>query len=74
LFDGDDGLNSKGKTWYYSKGKWSSAIVDGPTPRIGAAMVFDKSRNRAVLFGGGDRRRVFNDVWEWDGIKWKEVK
>jgi hypothetical protein len=38
-----------------------------PSPRYGAAVVWDSARNRAVLFGGFDEltgRR--NDTWEWD--------
>jgi len=36
-------------------------------------MVFDRLRQRAVLFGGHDGENVFGDTWEWDGTAWALV-
>ncbi|MEP7324022.1 MAG: kelch repeat-containing protein [Saprospiraceae bacterium] len=73
LFDGDDIKNNMALTWSYINKKWISRRIDGPSPRIGSAMIFDKKRMKTILFGGSNRTTMFNDVWEWDGGKWKEV-
>ncbi len=49
----------------------------GAAPRhaSGAAMAFDARRDVVVLFGGDDQiypGHVFDDTWEWDGIRWEE--
>jgi hypothetical protein len=71
LYDGNDGA-----TWIYSAGKWDKASTTGPGLRMGAAIVYDKKRNKIVLFGGGkaDTDIRYNDTWEWDGKQWKEKK
>ena len=38
-----------------------------PSARSGHAMVWDSTRDVAVLFGGGG---TLNDTWEWDGSAW----
>jgi hypothetical protein len=72
LYDGDDTLTSNGKTWQFSKEKWTS--FNNLSRRIGEGMVYDRSRNRAILFGGGNRKDVFNDLWEWNGKEWNNIK
>jgi hypothetical protein len=40
-------------------------------------MAWDANRQRVVLFGGSMNRRPFaalDDVWEWDGHRWAEVR
>lgn len=37
-------------------------------------MTYDNERGRVVLFGGSNATISFNDVWEWDGTSWVEVK
>lgn len=39
----------------------------GPDPRAGAEMIWDPARGRAVLFGGRDADRAFDDLWELRG-------
>lgn len=40
-----------------------------PSARRGAAIAFDGTRRRAVMFGGNDGV-VRSDTWEWDGTRW----
>jgi hypothetical protein len=74
LFDGWDFSKNNGITFTFSQGHWTSTSTNGPPRRIGHSLVFDKMRKTAVLFGGGDDKNFFNDLWEWDGKVWKEIE
>ena len=74
LFDGDDARESRGRTWTFAGGEWTSAWLPGPTPRIGHAMVYDKAGRRTVLIGGSNRRAFFDDAWAWDGSAWQVIQ
>jgi hypothetical protein len=74
LFDGSDVVDNKCKTWTLAQSRWEGRNLDGPSSRFGHAMVFDKSRDKTILFGGFGNGKLFNDLWSWDGHKWTEVK
>ena len=66
---------SFGDTWEWdgATGAWSQRTVTaGPAGRYDASMVWDSTRNRAVLFGGMERDDATvdgipkQDTWEWD--------
>ena len=42
-----------------------------PDVRGGHAMTYDDARGVSLMFGGGNRQRTFNDLWEWDGRRWR---
>ena len=52
-----------------------------PSPRIGAALAYDGSSRRLILFSGvrGDnscqlaRSWIFDDTWAWDGHAWSQL-
>jgi hypothetical protein len=44
-----------------------SDLVPAPTPRSAANFAVDRSTGRMCLFGGVDE----TDVWEWDGVSWR---
>jgi hypothetical protein len=44
-----------------------------PTPRIGAAMVYDPATKDVVLFGGYDGSSVLGDTWVWNGSTWSKL-
>jgi len=73
LFDGDDISHGNGKTWTFSQHQWTSEWLTGPSPRVGHTMVYDKSKNKTLLFGGTDRKKSFNDMWEWNGKAWRKI-
>lgn len=68
---------SNGQTWEFSTtgggGGWRQAASTGPSARRGMAMVFDRSRNRVLLFGGIAGSTRLNDTWEWDGAQWRAI-
>jgi hypothetical protein len=74
LFDGDDTSGNNGTTWIFADERWVHESLQGPSHRVGHSMVYDKSNNRTILFGGGDRKKVFNDLWEWNGTQWIAIK
>jgi hypothetical protein len=62
-------------TWEYDPqtNAWSNVTPrnEGPVGRWNAAMVYDPTRARCVLLGGGQGfSRLLGDVWEWDGTRW----
>ena len=57
---------------------WVQKQNMGPGQRGDHAMVWDPSRGRVVLFGGGSLGAMFGpgltgDTWEWDGRFWTQV-
>lgn len=52
-----------------------TGLTDTPDPRRFAALAYDQTLRKTVLFGGFDD--AFNyrdDTWTWDGTKWTEVE
>jgi hypothetical protein len=74
LFDGSDVADNIGKTWKFSGGVWTSESLNGLSMSYGHSMCYDKSRNKIILFGGVKENNCNNDLWTWDGAKWKEIK
>lgn len=46
-----------------------------PAPRTDASLAWDAGRRRLVLYGGQNQSEnlLFNDAWEWDGVRWYAV-
>jgi hypothetical protein len=46
--------------------------MTGPTPghRYQPVMVYDRARDRTVLYGGIGGP---GDTWEWDGQRWRQM-
>jgi hypothetical protein len=66
------GRNQFGDTWEWDGKSWTQIKVTGPSPRNGAAQVFDSGRGKVVLFGGSTPAGVSGETWEWDGKQWVE--
>jgi hypothetical protein len=66
--------------WEWDGQRWKKIELTGVTPgkRYSPAMAFDASRRRVVLHGGlevkGREVTAFDDVWEWDGSRWTQVR
>lgn len=79
LFGGLEGFartgDSLGDTWAWDGKTWEQLATDGPPARDHHAMVYDRDRDRLVLFGGWDAQAgsALNDTWAWDGKKWVQV-
>jgi len=70
LFGGLAPAGGRDDTWAWN-GVWRrQTTARVPPRRIDAAMVFDQSVNRILMFGNvaGDAA----DTWEWDGSTWSE--
>lgn len=59
-------------TFEFDGATWTRRPVDGPPPRSGAAIAYDRANGRLVLFGGWDLVGWRNDTWTWDGIAWRQ--
>jgi hypothetical protein len=56
--------------WDPATGKWTNrtSAATKPEARSGAAMVYDSTRDKSVLFGGRTSTGLnLQDTWEWDG-------
>jgi len=63
----------RGDTWAWDGQTWKKISANGPE-RMMAAMGYDVSRKKLVLFGGGDAQQLtYADVWEFDNNKWVKV-
>jgi hypothetical protein len=71
---GHPGDTVLGDFWMWNGARWVTLDASGPGSRAEAAMTFDRSRGRLVLFGGyrggGGQRVRLGDTWEWDGKAW----
>jgi hypothetical protein len=60
--------------WKWDGERWTEIRLSGPTPgfRYQPIMVYDRARNRTVLYGGLQGGQ--DDTWEWDGQRWQEIR
>ncbi len=79
LFGGLEGFgrtgDSLGDTWAWDGKSWQQLASKGPSARDHHAMVYDRARDRLVLFGGwdGGAESVVDDTWEWTEKAWVRV-
>ena len=60
-------------TWGWDGNSWKKLSDKGPE-RMLAALGYDASRHKLVLFGGGDAFQVdYADTWEFENDKWVKV-
>ncbi len=64
------GGNDDPRTWAWNGTEWRVVAERGPSPRMLHAMTYDAVRERVILFGGS---RGADELWEWDGQRWKQV-
>ena len=72
MFGGWD-KNYSDETWEWNGRSWSQVAkgaVTWPSGRWKQTMVFDKSCNSVLMFGGESGDRALNDTWVWDGSTW----
>lgn len=66
-------------TWVWNGKQWTEIKVPGPSKRYMPAMAYDAARGKTILYGGsiyrkGEGVRTFDDIWEWDGKQWAQIK
>lgn len=67
------------ETWEWDGVDWTKrTLATAPAAREAAAMVFDSTRNRTVLFSGRTNRDIqaptlVADTWEYDGTTWRRI-
>ena len=63
-----------GDTLEFDRNTWRRVAANGPPARMSGAMAFDSARAVSVLFGGTalNPLRRLDDLWEWDGVRWRQ--
>lgn len=62
--------------WEYDGNDWTLLCAPcTPGPRHGHVLVYDRARDRLVLFGGETALGgvYSNELWEWDGATWMQI-
>jgi Galactose oxidase, central domain len=69
--------NGKVLIWEWRNRQWNQSVpVDSVLPgyRNRYALLYIKATNKVYLFGGRNSSGNFiNDLWEWDGGRWKQI-
>jgi hypothetical protein len=78
LFGGDNGTTVFGDTWTRQFGAWTRRHpANSPSPRTGAALVYDAATGQLLLFGGstliGTGGGFLGDTWTWTGTTWRRL-
>ena len=77
LHGGREGAGRSGPsmndTWIWDGQRWTEILAEGPTARDHHRAVYDRARDRIVLFGGWNGESLEDDTWEWDGSHWEQV-
>ena len=60
--------------WDGTAWKTFTGLKNPPAFRRFAAMVYDPSLKKTVLYGGWDESNYVNTTWLWDGTSWTEQK
>src|SRR6185436_2557712 len=62
------------ETWEWSAAGWATKEVDPPTVCDHMFMVHEATRQRSLLFGGGDDAgNLITETWAWDGATWQQL-
>jgi hypothetical protein len=63
---GSGGAGSLADTWLYDGTDWTDVTPpSGPSARVGAALTFERTIGRSLLFGGNSSSRL-GDTWTFD--------
>lgn len=66
------GASNEVQSWIWNGTSWTQVAGTQPPFRLGAAMAYDRDRDRVVLYGGEVAQGVpdLADTWEFDGASW----
>jgi hypothetical protein len=61
-------------TWLWNGTTWTNANpAHHPSGRDGAAMAYDATSGKVILFGGFDGSTQQADTWAWNGTDWTQL-
>lgn len=52
---------------------WVVYTLNGPEMREDANLVYDRKRQRILMYGGRSESGLVNDLWQWDGKTWTMI-
>lgn len=62
------------ETWAFDGTRWRWRDPrTTPSPRFRAAMAYDATRGRILMFGGDNGVTAFDETWTWDGTDWTRL-
>ena len=76
---GNSGGSQLNDLWDFDGTTWTQLTANGaagsPPARTQAAIAFDFSRNKLIVFGGNATSGILNDTWEFDPVTvaWTEI-
>jgi hypothetical protein len=74
--EGTSPSGDRNSTWRWDGTTWTRLATTGPSARYEAAVTYDATRQRVVLYGGQSgvfpNITVLADTWEWDGNAWTQ--
>ena len=62
------GLTGDNTTWEYDGKDWKAALAFYPPASSESAVAYDWIRRRGFHFGGSNRGKLSNEVWEYQGV------
>jgi hypothetical protein len=62
------------RLWRLAGNQWLSTGIGGPSARTGAAVCYDRLRQRTLLFGGRVGVDAQDDFWQWNGTAWTQLQ
>lgn len=62
------------ETWIWDGKKFAKHKGITPPARSHHTATYDPYRKVVVVFGGDANENLLNDIWEWNGSDWKQVK
>jgi hypothetical protein len=69
LLAGDSGF----AFWRLAGNQWLPITAGTPSSRQNPGVVYDRARQRVVLFGGASGTTKRNDLWTWNGTAWTQL-
>lgn len=72
---GDRGADAS-TLWAWDGRQWRAFVGSGPGLRRHIKLVYDRARDRLVMYGGYDDAglEIRSDTWEWDGRQWLRIE
>ena len=62
------------ETWEFDGERWEKMNSTAkPSGRGHHSMVYDPSRKKVLMYGGGDATGIKGDIWAWDGKNWERL-
>src|SRR5581483_2069314 len=73
VYGGYDTVTKK-DFWKFQNGSWIEITYPNDPERCHTALVYDQANQRLLMFGGFGSDGRQNELWEYSGDQWKQIK